>query len=560
MAGLLISGGIVVDGTGASACVSDIRVRDGHIVEIAPNLSPQGEEVIAVNGAFVAPGFIDSHTHYDAAIFWDRWCDPMPQHGVTTVVIGNCSLCLAPIRSADRDSQTDIFSYVEDVPKNLLDAAIPWRWESYPDYAQALSQLELGVHLVSLVGYSQIRLYVMGAAAWERGATPQEIAAMAAELDRALSAGAYGLSFSLFDKDRQGRSVPSCLANDAEMAAMCEVLASHQAIFQFVPRGDVLDNLLDDIRWVGGFLAPHQVVGFYNIVVHVDSEPERSARILDCLQSVQEQGGRLYGMASPRPFEMAIGFDSTLCLMSVPAWNELVQASRGEKAHLIADPAWRERARHDAETCASVLFPFAKPEELRIGAVGCDALKPWIGRSLRDLIVARGGHASDVLADWLIENDFDTSFIFAIANSRPDDVARLLKSPLTFVSGSDAGAHLQMFCAAGDPTLLLTRYVRERGDLTVEEAVHALSGRQAELLGLHDRGILAPGKAADIVIFDLAELEYGAEYLVEDLPTDGARLTRAPGGFRYTIANGVIVQKNGETTGALPARLLAKTA
>ena len=175
-------------------------------------------------------------------------------------------------------------------------------------------------------------------------------------------------------------------------------------------------------------------------------------------------------------------------------------------------------------------------------------------------LAARGGHISDVLADWLIENDFDTSFALAIANTIDDEVASLLKSPVAIVSASDAGAHLQMFCAAGDATLLLTKYVRDRGDLTVAQAVHALTGRQGEILGIGDRGVLAPGKVADIVIFALDELHYGPEIPANDLPGGRARLTRDPGGYRYTIASGEIVQQDGKATGAMPASWCARAA
>jgi N-acyl-D-amino-acid deacylase len=238
----------------------------------------------------------------------------------------------------------------------------------------------------------------------------------------------------------------------------------------------------------------------------------------------------------------------------------LVQAEPVERRRLASDQAWRARAREDADSNPSILFPFSKPQELRIGGVGSTHLKSWSGRTLRDLVESRGGHVSDVLADWLVENDFNTNFVYAIANTEPKDVVALLKSPVTFVSGSDAGAHLQMFSAAGDGTLLLTRYVRERGDMSLEEAIYALTGHQAQILGLRDRGVLAPGMAADITIFALEELNYGPEFLVNDVPGGRSRLTRRPGGYRYTIANGVVVQKQGAATGALPARWLKSAA
>lgn len=557
MTDLLIQNGTIIDGTGAPGWPADVRIRGGHIVEIAPGLMSQGERVIDAAGAVVAPGFIDSHTHFDATIYWDPLLDPMPQHGVTSIVAGNCSLGLAPVRPADRRGQVDIYSYIEDMPVDVLNQAIPWNWQSFGDYAASLSSRRLGVNVALFVGHSQIRAWVMGEAAWERAASSEEIVAICTELEQALAAGALGLSYSLYDKDREGRPVPSCLADDAEMDALCAVLGRHGARFQFVP-GDTTDVIIEQIEWLAKFLGPHGVTSFYNILVHLDSDPERSRRLVACLEAQQARGVRIYGMASPRPFELSIGFDQSICFIAVPAWNELVQASREEKRRLIVDPAWRARARQDAATCTSVLFPFDRGELLPIASVGEGGPSEWIGRTLADLVAARGGDVSDVLADWLIETDFAATFTFAIANTDEAEVARLLASPVAFVSGSDAGAHLQMFCAAGDSTLLLTRYVRERGDIALEAAVHALTGRQADLLGLADRGVLARGKAADLVVFSLDVLRYGAQKPVADLPDGGWRLTRDPGGYRYTIVGGVVVQEDGKATGALPAGWLAR--
>jgi N-acyl-D-aspartate/D-glutamate deacylase len=343
------------------------------------------------------------------------------------------------------------------------------------------------------------------------------------------------------------------------MDALIAKLGNHDAVLQFVP-GDTTDVIIGQLEWFGGFLARHQVVGFYNILVHLDSDPERSRRLRACLRTLHAKGARIYGMASPRPFELLIGFEESMCLLAVPAWNELVQAPLADKRRMIDDPAWRQRARADVDSHTSVMFPFDKSELLTINSVGRAELRPWTGRTLGDLIAERGGHPSDVLADWLGDNDFATTFVFAIANTDDAEVAGILTDPVAFVSGSDAGAHLQMFCAAGDTTLLLTRFVRDRGDLTLEAAVHALTGRQAELLRLSNRGVLAPDKAADITIFALDELSYGPQRLVDDLPGGRHRLTRDPGGYRYTIVNGEVVQEAGLATGALPASWRSRAA
>jgi N-acyl-D-aspartate/D-glutamate deacylase len=553
---LLIRGGTLVDGTGAPGRQADVRIRGGKIAEIAPKLASQGEGEIDATGAIVAPGFIDSHTHYDATIFWDPMLDPMSQHGVTSVVAGNCALGLAPVRAQDRLSQIDVFSFIEDLPADLLNAVIPWKWESFADYAKALGEVKLGVNLLSYVGHSQIRGWVMGAAAWERAATAQEIAAMVEELDKALAAGALGLSYSLFDKDRESRPVPSFHADDAEMDALIAVLGKQGATFQFVP-GDTTDVIIGQLEWLGGFLARHKVVGLYNTLVHLDSDPERSHRLVASLEQLHAKGAKIYGMVSPRLFEIEISFLAGIGFINLPSWNELVNVPLEKKFALIADEAWLAKARHEVDTIPSIMFPFDRPDLLRIASVGSPEQEPWLGKTLEQLAADRGQPVADALIGWEMENGFRSTFVYAVANTDEAEMAQLLQSPVAFVSGSDAGAHLLMFCAAGDSTKLLTRYVRERGDMSLEAAIHALTGRQAEILGLRDRGVLAPGRAGDVTIFALDELSYGPEWRVKDVPGDRSRLTRDPGGYRYTIVDGIVVQDHGKATGMLPARWLA---
>jgi len=555
MGNLLIKGGTVIDGTGAPGRKADVRVSDGRIAEIGPDLAVGGEQVIDATGAVVTPGFIDSHTHFDATIYWDPMLDPMPQHGVTTVVGGNCSLGLAPIKPADRRAQIEVFSYLEDLPGDLLNDVIPWDWEGYGEYARSAAQVPLGLNLMTYAGHSQIRCFVMGEEAWERTATPEEIAAMTDLLDQALAAGALGLSYSLFDKDRQGRPVPSSLADDAELDALIAKLGEYGATFQFVP-GDNADAIVRQLKWLGEMFGRHGVTGLYNILVHMETQPDRASRIIACLEELREKGITIYGMVSPRYIEMSIGFEQSICFIDLPAWNEFVQSPLEAKRAMIDDPAWRARGREEADTRRSTMFPFKSPQTLKIASAGNPDCREWVGRTLAELHEARGGHISDVLADWIKENDFDTSFALAIANTNADEVAAMLKCPVGIISASDAGAHLQMFCAAGDST----KYVRERGDLTLAEAVHGLTGKQAEIFRIPDRGILAPGKVADITIFALDELEYGGEKPVADMPGGISRLTRDPGGYRYTIVGGEIVQQDGKATGTLPASWLARAA
>ena len=555
MGDMLIRGGIVIDGTGEAARPADVRVRGGKIVEVASGLASNGEAVVEADGAFVTPGFIDTHTHYDASIYWDPVCDPMPQHGVTSVLIGNCSLGLAPLRPADRSRLVDLFSYIEDIPQTAFESAIDWTWETFGEYADAMRTLRLGVNVGTLVSHSLLRLYVMGEDAWHRAATAAEAQAIALELRRSLEAGALGMSGSEFDKDRGGNRVPCYFADDQELDLLFQELGARGALYEFVHSSQAALN--DELAWIAEFSRRHNVVVIDNALLQLPNNPAYAPRAVAQLQALNEAGARVYAMMSPRRFDIDVNFDSSLCFIKLPVWNEIIQVDRPAKRTLLADPDWQRRARQEFDSCQdSPLFPVYRIGDIRILAVGKDEYEDWVGQSFGDLAAARGGHPADVLGQWLLDNDFDCRFLVSVGNTDPALLGTFLKAPQILVSGSDAGAHLQMFCAVGDTTLFLTEYVRDKKVFSWEDGIHQLTGRQADLLNVGNRGRIAVGMAADLVIFRPEELHYAPEIVVNDLPGDLPRLTRGPGGYRYTIVNGEVVQANGTATGALPARYL----
>ncbi len=254
---LLVRGGTLVDGTGAPARPGDVRVRSGRVAEIGTNLAPDGETEIDAGDAYVAPGFIDCHTHYDPSVWWDPLVDPMPQHGVTTVVTGNCSLSLAPVHAADRVAASDVFGFIEDIPVDAFATGIPWTWESYAEWRDVLAAHGTSVNIAALVGHSNLRVYVMGEEAWVRAATDDERAQLAAVLADCLAAGALGLSTSFIDQDRHGNAVPSRAADDAELLALVDVLGGvpgSPRVLEFLPWIKEIDRQLADIERVGALV------------------------------------------------------------------------------------------------------------------------------------------------------------------------------------------------------------------------------------------------------------------------------------------------------------------
>jgi N-acyl-D-aspartate/D-glutamate deacylase len=355
--------------------------------------------------------------------------------------------------------------------------------------------------------------------------------------------------------------VPSRAADGEEFDVLLDVVErAGRGLVEVVPGllGENPEVALEDLaRRCGARGIPMTWTGF----VHVDSNPAATRRWLDLTARLAGDGVRTYPQLSPRPIDFRLSWDSSMMFMSMPeGWHKVIAARGPDKATLLRDPEWRAAARAEWDRTRSALFPHRRLECVRIVEVVGAENEPWLGRSLAELVEARGGHPSDVFADFVLANDCRPGIVaLGVSNADVDGVGRTLTEPAVLVSSSDAGAHMQMLCASGDTTLLFTRHVRERGDFTLEEAVHELTGRQVEAFGFHGRGSISEGSVADLVVFALDELHYERDEFVDDLPKGGSRLRRPEGGYRATIVDGVPVQLGGELTGALPGRVISSS-
>ena len=559
MSDLLIRNARVLDGTGAPEQAMDVRVRAGRIAELGVSLAAGTEPVLDAEGAHLAPGFIDGHTHLDPSLFWDPGCDPLPGHGITTIVTGNCSLSLAPVRQKDRARLIDMFCFIEDLPVTAFEQGIPWNWEDFAAYRSAFDTQGAAVNQASFVGHSALRLYVMGEAAFERPSDPSERAEIVAAFEACLDSGAIGLSTSFADVDRQGRPVPSRAADDLEFRALLERMSARgRGVLEFVPRMQDPAEQLADIERVHALGRETGIPATWTQLVVTAKSIPLLDQLLEQAERTQAEGPGVFPQASPRPFDVNLSFESTPLFRFQPAWHELVQATPAEKRRLLGDAKWRREAREQLEAPGPCMFPRDSPEQILVTGAPGDGQARWLGQSLATIMQERDLPMSDVLADLLLDNDLVPEITMVdLSNEDPEQVARLIKSPHVLCAASDAGAHAQMFCGAGDATLLLTRYVRERGDLGLPEAVRRLTSELADFFGIPDRGRIEPSQVADLVLFDLDRLQWKETEFAADLPGGGRRLTRPSGNYRETIVGGITTSTDNKPTGAQPGRMLS---
>ena len=544
---LLIRNAHIIDGTGAPAREGDVAVRDGVIAATghgAAGAVPKGTREIDAGGRAVAPGFIDVHTHFDPQICWDRLATPMLEHGVTSVLMGNCSLSLAPVRPADRRHLAGMFKQIEDIPLEAFAEGVDWSWETYPEYLQHIRR-DLGINVAGLVGHSALRLFVMGAAGQERAATDEEIAAMAKVLGDAIRGGAAGLSTSYVDIDEEMRPVPSRFATKEEVIALGRAMkAAGRGLVQTVPVFYNPPEQLQNIRDMGDISRATGLLCSIAPIVH-SAASTLWQESLAALEDENRRGARVYGQSMPRTFDINIRLsESSFLLFGAPAWAALMRQPLAERLAGFRDPNSREELRNQAQLLGPLLF---------IAAVG-QTVKPenraLEGRLLGDLASERGVTPADVMLDLACDEDLRTEFsIRNVIHADPDGVTAILSHPLIHLGASDAGAHVAQFCGAGDTGHLLSRWVRDLHAFSLEEAIRRLTSQLADDFGIANRGRIAAGQAADLVLFDPNAIDRGAEEFVGDVPGGGNRYLRHASGIDAVVVNGGVVWEDGHYTG-----------
>jgi len=532
---LVIRNGTIVDGSGLPSFKADVAVNGNRIARIG-RIPEKGRKEIDADGKVVSPGFIDPHTHFDAQLLWDGFAKPALSHGVTTIVPGNCSLSLAPLKAEYRMKLVGMFNQIEEMPLKAFKEGVVWDWETFSEYITRIRK-GLAINVAPLVGHSVLRLWVMGEAAMQRTATPEEISAMQKVLRECLDAGAIGLSTSYVDMDEKLQPVPSRYAEAEEVDALASVLGEYGRILQIVPEfydPDLTIARLDQLAEISlKYAIP---TTFSPLFVNADN----TAAVDRVMRRVDEQfarGARVWPQVQTRPIDISFSFAvPSLLFMRLPSWYGIMRFGTPEQIMAaFRDPDNRAKLIKESAPY-DTLWP-----NLRLRQVQTAANQKYVGQTLAEIAAARGTTPVDVMIDLSLEESLDAHFMAANMGHNSDErVGHLLKHPRVHIGASDGGAHILSFSTYGDTGYLFSHFVRDLNAMSIESAVKKITSDTASIWGIPDRGLLQQGYVADIVLFDPATIARGEEKYVKDVPGDGSRYVRDALGVDTVIVGGGI--------------------
>ncbi len=532
-----LRGATVVDGTGAAGVRSDVLIEDGAISRVGEVGRHDADESVDLSGLVLAPGFIDPHTHYDAQVLWDRDLTPSSWHGVTSVVTGNCGFGIAPVSSPGRDLVMRTLENVEGMPLEALRSGIPWTFESFPEYLDAVDAEPLRCNVAALLGHTPLRFYVMGEDATERAATPAEVERMRALVAEGIAAGAIGFSTSRSESHRGafGRPVPSRLADLEEIWKLAGELGA-------AGRGTVEATWGPDfhVEECARLAADINRPLTWAAIMVVQENPAMSEDLERRVAAAGGAGTLVFPQVACRPIVAQVTLADPAPLANVPAFGEILSLERGARAALYSDPEWRARAYAGVREKWGSKLDNATVQETRLHEDLRD------GPTLGELAAQRGGTALDVAAQLALAEDLATRFRIVMINDDEAQVGRLLQNDSMLLGLSDAGAHTSQLCDANFATYLLQRWVRELGVLSLERAVWRLTGHPAQVYGLAGRGRIAAGAVADLVAFDPDTVGSGPLERIADFPGGADRLVAPSIGVEHMWVTGHHTRSEGK--------------
>ncbi len=557
---LLIKDGVVVDGSGGARYRADVGVRDGRIAAIG-RINERAKQTLDAEGQVVAPGFVDGHTHMDAQVFWDPIGASSCYHGVTSVVMGNCGFTLAPCKPAEADFVFRNLERAEDISREAMLAGIDWQWETFPEFLDAVEALPKGINYAGYIGHSALRTYVMGERAFSEAATEADQQAMERLVQEAVHAGAIGFSTSrtFNHTTADDRPVASRLANWDEVRGIVNAMgATGKGLFELAGEAPGRDperireyhERLRDLAVESGVT---QTWGMFSVRV----APELWRPYFDLLNETAAAGGRMFAQVHSRALNVLLSFKTYTPFDKWDVWKDLRSLPLDAQKAKLKDPALK------AQLIASASAEYQGPR-----VVGAEARPPkwdWVypmadmaqdHPSMAELAARKGLHPVELMIDLSLEHDFDIYFRQPIANEDQEHVLEMMKHPRSAITFSDSGAHVAQIMDSSLQTHLLSHWVREREAFTLEEAVRQITYNTATLWGLHDRGLIRTGMAADLVVFNPDTIGPRLPEVAHDLPAGAKRLKQTADGIKHTVVNGEVLLTGNEHTGATPGRLL----
>jgi N-acyl-D-aspartate/D-glutamate deacylase len=557
---LLIRNGTVVDGSGGARYRADVGVRDGRIVSIG-RAAEAAARTIDADGLVVAPGFVDGHTHMDAQVFWDPLGSCSCYHGVTSAVMGNCGFTLAPCKADEADLVFRNLERAEDLSRDAMLEGIRWSWESFPEFLDAVEALPKGINYAGYIGHSALRTYVMGERAFTDPATGQDLERMCALVKEAMHAGAIGFStsrtFNHITSD--DKPVASRLADWDEVRAIVNAVGeTGRGVFELAGEAPGRDpertreylNRLRDLAVESGVT---QTWGMFS----VRAAPELWRPYFDLLDETASAGGRMYAQVHSRALNVLLSFEAHTPFDKWDVWRDVRNLPLEEQKAKLRDPQIK-----------AALVEVASRDYTGPRVVGAEARPPkweWVfpmfdmsyeQPSMAELAAERGVHPVELMIDLALEHDFKIYFRQPIANEDQGHVLEMMQHPRALVTFSDSGAHVAQIMDSSLQTHLLAYWVREKQAFTLEQAIRRITYDTATVWGLHDRGLIREGLAADLVLFDPDTVGARLPEVVHDLPAGAKRLKQTAVGMRHTIVNGEILLTDNEPSGATPGRLL----
>ncbi|MBT3373452.1 MAG: D-aminoacylase [Rhodospirillaceae bacterium] len=552
---LKISNGTIIDGTGAPAIQGDLGIKDGKVVAMGEAPDAATREIDA-QGQVVCPGFVDIHTHYDAQVLWDRNLTVSPWHGVTTAVIGNCGFGVAPTKAADRELIMRTLEKVEGMSVDALKAGLgeEWPFETFPEYLDTIDAVGPSINVGVLMGHTPLRLYVMGEAAMERAATPEELARMCELLEQGIKAGALGFATSKASTHvgYEGRPVPSRAAAMDEMHALCDVLGDlDKGVIQVTVGREMFLDEFEQIAERTG-----RPITWTALLAGLSLGKGGHEEQLVQSEKLAARGLQITPQVTPRPLNFEYQFKAPFPFEAISMFKPVSAADFDGKCRLYKDPEFRAAFK---ERMKNIRTSFQSSFSLTV--ISQYLPEPELAeRRLFEVAAERDMDAIDLALDLALSSDLEARFRMPVANHDEDEVEPLLKSACTVLGLSDAGAHASQLCDACLPTYFLGRWVREKQAFTLEEAIRMLTSRTADVMGLTDRGRLALGKPADVVVFDPDTVGDQPLQRVYDFPAGADRLISEARGISNVIVNGTVIREHGADAvpdGApLPGQLL----